>query len=260
MYRFRSLALLAILALICVGTADARTVYRCWRDGLISLSTAPEPGSRCKPEQVADDAAKLPNLWGVNGAQSGVLYERQQDGATVYSTRDLPGSTRLFAFTVVPPADSSAHAGLGTVGEPRIDVHAAIFSKAAKASGIEDAWLRAIAHAESGMRDDAVSAKGAQGIMQLMPETTALYRVRDPFSAPESIRAGAKYLRELLRHYHGDRRLAAAAYNAGVQAVEHYQGIPPYAETRDYVDKVEALYARYRLALRASGAVPETAK
>ncbi len=257
MNRFRQLTLLSILALNCVGTADARTVYRCWRDGSISLSTAPEPGSHCKPEQVADDAAKLPDLWGMNGAQSGVLYERQQGGVTVYGTRELPGSTRLFAFTVVPPAGSPAHAGLGTVGEPRTDVHAAIFSKAAKASGIEDAWLRAVAHAESGMRDEAVSAKGAQGIMQLMPETTTLYRVRDPFSASESIRAGAKYLRDLLRRYHGDRRLAAAAYNAGVQAVERYQGIPPYAETREYVDKVEALYVRYRRALLAQEAASD---
>jgi soluble lytic murein transglycosylase-like protein len=257
---FRTLPLFAILALTCVGAADARTVYRCWRDGSISLATAPEPGSSCKPEHVDDDAAKLPNLWGVNGAQSGVLYERQQDGVTVYSTRNLPGSTRLFAFTVVPPAGSPAHAGLGTVGEPRVDVHAAIFAKAARANGIEDAWLRAVAHAESGLRDDAVSAKGAQGIMQLMPETTVLYRVHDPFSASDSIRGGAKYLRDLLHRYHGDRRLAAAAYNAGAQAVERYQGIPPYAETREYVDKVETLYARYRQALLASQARPEAAK
>jgi hypothetical protein len=260
MVRMRTLSLVAILAVSCVPATQARTIYRCWRDGTISLATAPESGSRCKPEQVAHDAAKLPNLWGVNGAQSGVLYERQQDGVTVYSTRDLPGSTRLFAFTVVPPADSSAHAGLGTVGEPRLDVHAAIFAEAARANGIEDAWLRAVAHAESGLRDDAVSAKGAQGIMQLLPETTALYRVRDPFSASDSIRGGARYLRDLLHRYHGDRRFAAAAYNAGAQAVEHFQGIPPYAETREYVDKVEALYARYRQALLAAQITSEAAK
>jgi hypothetical protein len=250
MYRIARWSLVVIVASSYVHAAHARTVYRCWRDGSISLATAPEPGSRCKPRQVDDDAARLPNLWGVNGSQSGVLYERQQDGATVYSTRNLPGSTRLFAFTVVPPAGSPAHAGLGAVGTPRTDVHAAIFNSAARANGIEDAWLRAIAHAESDLRDDAVSPKGAQGIMQLLPETSANYRVKDPFSPTQSIRGGAKYLGDLLRRYKGDRRLAAAAYNAGIGAVERYEGIPPYAETLAYVDKVEALYARYRQALR----------
>ena len=259
MRRFRYLPLLAVLAMICAGTVQARTVYRCWRDGSISLATAPEPGSRCKPMQVADDAVKLPDLWGMGGAQSGVLYAWQQDGVTVYSTRNLPGSTRLFAFTVVPPAGSPAHAGLGTVGAPQLDVHAAIFRKAAREYGIEEAWLRAIAHVESGLRDDAVSAKGAQGIMQLLPQTATDYRVRDPFAAKDAIVGAARYLRDLLRRYHGDRRLAAAAYNAGVQAVERYQGIPPYAETRAYVDKVEALYLRYREALRAAQVRSQTA-
>jgi hypothetical protein len=76
-------ALVAVAALICVPVASARTVYRCWRDGTISLATAPEPGSRCEPKHVDDDAARVPNLWGVNGTQSGVLYEREQDGVTV---------------------------------------------------------------------------------------------------------------------------------------------------------------------------------
>lgn len=249
-----------ILALSGVAIADARTVYRCWRDGSISLATAPEPGSRCEPKHVDDDAARVPNLWGVNGAQSGVLYEREQDGVTVYGTRNLPGSTRLMAFTVIPPPDSSAHAGLGSMGPPRIDVHAAIFRVAARANGIEDAWLRAIAHAESDLRDDAVSPKGAQGIMQLLPSTSVDYRVKHPFSAKESIRGGAQYLGTLLRRYQGDRRLAAAAYNAGVAAVERYQGIPPYAETQAYVDKVEALYALYRQALQLTQGSPHSAK
>ncbi len=252
MCRIVRLSLVVTVALLCVPSAHARTVYRCWRDGTVSLATAPEPGSRCEPKHVDDDAARLPNLWGMNGAQSGVLYVREQDGMTVYSTRNLPGSTRLMAFTVTPPADSSAHAGLGSMGPPRIDVHAAMFIAAARANGIEDAWLRAVAHAESDLRDDAVSPKGAQGIMQLMPQTSVSYRVKDPFSARESIRGGAKYLGALLRRYKGDRRLAEAAYNAGIGAVERYAGIPPYAETRAYVDKVEALYALYRQALQGA--------
>jgi hypothetical protein len=249
--KLKSLRIVLVVIAMVGGVphAHGRTIYRCMRDGTVSLATAPEPGSRCEAKQIDDDAPVVPNLWGINGRQSGVLYQRVQDGQTVYSTRNLPGSTRLMAFTVTPPADATAHAGLGSLGPPQPNVDAAIFHAAARANGIEDAWLRAIAHAESGMQATAVSPKGAQGIMQLMPETTLLYRVQDPFSPTQSIQGGAKYLGELLRRYKGDRQLAAAAYNAGSKAVARYNGIPPYAETQDYVQKVNALYELYRTAL-----------
>ncbi len=242
-----SLLLLAALA----APAQARVIYRCVRDGTLSLATAPEPGSKCTPQTVDDNAAKLPNLWGVNGIQRGTLYEREQDGKLVYSTRNLPGSTPILAFTVTPPPGAPAHAGLGHVGSPQTKVHAAEFRAAAKANRIDDAWLRAVAHAESGFQADAVSPKGAQGIMQLLPATAREYRVNNPFEAAQSIRGGARFLGELLRRYKGDRRLATAAYNAGIGTVTRYGGIPPYAETQAYVDKVEALYALYQQALTA---------
>ena len=85
--------------------------------------------------------------------------------------------------------------------------------------------------------------------MQLLPSTSVEYHVKDPFSPAQSIPAGARYLGELLRRYKGDRRLAAAAYNAGIVAVARYGGIPPYAETLAYVEKVDTLFARYSIAL-----------
>ncbi len=88
-----------------------------------------------------------------------------------------------------------------------------------------------------------------------MPETAREYGVVDPLSAAQSIDGGARHMRSLLRRYNGDRVLAAAAYNAGIGAVTRYKGVPPYAETLAYVDKVMALYARYRQAL---GTGPET--
>ena len=233
--------------------AQARTVYRCERDGTPSLATAPEPGSRCVAREIDDNAAALPNIWGVNGKQTGALYARLQDGKTVYSTRELPGSTRVLAFTVAPP-DLPPHLGLGRIGKPRLDVHAPIFVAAARANAVDDALLRAVAHAESGFRADAVSPKGAQGVMQLMPSTAAMYDVGDAFSARESIGAGARHLSKLMVRYHGNRRLAAAAYNAGEGAVARYDGVPPFPETQAYVAKVEALYASYRIALAAGAA------
>ena len=242
--------LLAIVLLACLSeAAQARVIYRCVRDGTVSLSTAPEPGSKCTAQTVDDNAAKLPNLWGVNGTQKGTLYEREQDGKLVYGTRKLPGSRPMLSFTVTPPPGATAHVGLGKVGSPRTKVHADTFKAAARANKIDDAWLRAVAHAESNLQADAVSPKGAQGIMQLMPATAREYRVLDPFSATQSIQGGARFLGSLLRRYKGDRRLAAAAYNAGIGTVTRYKGIPPYAETQAYVEKVEALYGIYTTAL-----------
>lgn len=238
----------ALLVLTSAGT-EARTVYRCVRDGTVSLATAPEPGSQCEAREIDDNAVQTPNLWGDMGVFSGTLYEREQDGELVYSTRKLPGSRVYLKFTVTTPPGEPAHAGLGSVGAPLLDRYASEFEAAAQATGVEDAWLRAIAHAESGFDADAVSPKGAQGVMQLMPGTAALYQVDDPFSAAQSIDAGARHMRMLLQRYDGDRTLAAAAYNAGVGAVARYDGVPPYAETEAYIGKVRALYARYRKAM-----------
>ncbi|TWI10299.1 transglycosylase-like protein with SLT domain [Lysobacter ruishenii] len=242
---------------------QARTVYRCMRDGTVSLATAPEPGSGCEAHYLDDNAAKVPNLWGELGTVSGALYQRVQGGKVVYSTRNLPGSTRVFGFTyTVEPSPASAtpqasetlgaslaHAGLGRAGKARLDRYPVEFRKAAKASKLDEAWLRAIAHAESGYDARAESAKGAQGVMQLMPEVAREQGVRDPFSASDSINAGARHLRQLLQRYGGDYTRAAAAYNAGVGAVAKYRGVPPYRETLDYVRKVAQLHAHYRAAM-----------
>ena len=230
-----------------------RTIYRCLRDGSISLSTAPEPGSRCEARKVRDEPGKPPNLWGELGTVRGTLYEREQDGKTVYGTRNLPGSRPVLRFTQETPptpASSPAHAGLGRIGPPQLDRHAALFRAAARRHRIDDAWLRAIAHAESGFDRLAISPKGALGVMQLMPEVIAQYRLSDAMDAAQSIDAGARHLAMLLRRYNGDHALAAAAYNAGMGAVARFGGVPPYAETREYVAKVEVLHARYREAMK----------
>jgi len=243
-------ALIALLALsLLTVDAHARTVWRCLRDGTVSLATAPEPGSVCSAKTLEDNSAALPNLWGSLGVFQGNLYQREQDGHTVYSTRDLPGSTKVQRFTVATPAASPAHAGLGAVGAPRTDIFRREFSSAAHTTGVDEAWLRAIAHAESYYAADAVSNKGAKGVMQLMPDVIGDYGVKDPFSAKQSILAGARHLKALEELYGGDNVLAAAAYNAGIGAVAQYGGVPPYAETQEYVGKVSALYARYRTAL-----------
>ena len=250
---------LALLTMIALGVlpqdAEARTVWRCLRDGTVSLSTAPEPGSQCTAQVLDDNAALVPNLWGSLGVFEGTLYRREQDGQIVYGTRALPGAIKLQAFTVTTPAHSPAHVGLGKVGKPRLDVFRLEFRAAARKTGIDEAWLRAIAHAESFYDAEAVSDKGAVGVMQLMPSVIADYGVDDANSAAQSILAGARHLKALETRYGGDRILVAAAYNAGIGSVTQYSGVPPYAETREYVAKVSALYARYR---KAMGKAPRT--
>ncbi|WP_369940612.1 lytic transglycosylase domain-containing protein [Xanthomonas medicagonis] len=255
MSAFRTLPLLLVCCCVAAG-AQARTVYRCVRDGTVSLATAPEPGSRCTPKELDDAAIATPNPWGNMGVFSGTLYEREQDGRLVYSTRNLPGSRPYLRFTAVTPPGEPAHPGLGKVGKPQLKPHAAQFRAAARATGVDDAWLRAIAHAESGFDATAVSPKGAQGVMQLMPEVAKEYGVADPFAAEQSIAGGARYMKALLHRYQGDRTLAAAAYNAGIGAVARYRGVPPYAETREYIDKVLALYQRYREAMGIKAETP----
>jgi len=241
----------------CADAAHARTVWRCLRDGTVSIATAPEPGSQCVATELDDSAALVPNLWGTMGVFSTTLYQREQAGKTVYSTRNLPGSIKVLTYTVATPEASPAHAGLGAIGKPQLAVYQREFRTAARATGVDEAWLRAVAHAESDYSADAVSAKGAKGVMQLMPDVLGDYRVADPFSARQSILAGARVLKSLDARYGGDRILAAAAYNAGPGAVEHYGGVPPYAETREYVGKVNTLYASYR---KAMGLDPRSAQ
>lgn len=123
-------------------------------------------------------------------------------------------------------------------------------SAAASEFGLDPGLLRALIHAESGFDPDAKSAKGAQGLTQLMPATAASLDVTNAWDTAQNIRGGARYLAKLLHDFHGDEKLATAAYNAGEGAVRKYHGVPPYAETQVYVKRVGLLHQRYRAALR----------
>lgn len=111
---------------------------------------------------------------------------------------------------------------------------------------VDPALVKAVIHAESGFNPHAVSRAGAQGLMQLMPATAARYGVEDAFDARQNISGGVRYLRDLLTQFRQNRRLALAAYNAGENAVVRHRGIPPYAETQTYVQRVLSFHAHYR--------------
>jgi hypothetical protein len=119
-----------------------------------------------------------------------------------------------------------------------------LIAKEARRHGLPPALVKAVVKAESNFQPDAISTKGAQGLMQLMPETAEELGVDDPFRAEDNVQAGTRYLRQMIDRF-GDWQHALAAYNAGPGAVDRWGGIPPFGETQQYVERVLHYYRRY---------------
>lgn len=149
----------------------------------------------------------------------------------------------LGVFLAAVLAVGTAAAGSAAAGEtnlPALSAHydPIIRNIAARYAGVDPALIHSIITVESAYDRFAVSDKGAQGLMQLTPETAKDYGVKNVFNAWENIEGGIKYLNDLLKIYPDRLDLVLAAYNAGRTAVAKYNGVPPYPETRDYVEKV----------------------
>jgi hypothetical protein len=127
------------------------------------------------------------------------------------------------------------------------DVSAAVRAASARHQ-LDSDFITSVIHAESGFNPHAVSPKGAQGLMQLMPGTASKLGVENPFDPVANVNGGTEYLRELLDYYHGDVAKTLAAYNAGPQRVAQYHGVPPYRETHAYVARVIREFNRKKLA------------
>ena len=128
----------------------------------------------------------------------------------------------------------SAHENTGGTLQSYMDEAAAKYN-------VDNKLLSAVAEVESGLNPDAISGAGAIGVMQLMPDTAASLGV-NPYDTKQNIEGGAKYLRQMLDVFGGDVSKALAAYNAGPNAVKSYGGVPPYAETQNYVNRVLDIY------------------
>jgi len=156
-----------------------------------------------------------------------------------------PGSPETARATTVVRADpKTGRLVRSVVAPPRVvDPEAArdlegMVDRIATEQGVESPLVHSVIRAESNYNPNAVSPKGALGLMQLIPATAKRFGVSDAFDAQENIQGGVRYLRFLLDYYQGDYAKAIAAYNAGEGAVDKYNGIPPYAETRNYVVRV----------------------
>lgn len=121
-----------------------------------------------------------------------------------------------------------------------------LIMKASERHNVEPALIKAIIKAESNFNHRAVSPKGARGLMQLMPATASSLHVQDSFHPENNIEGGVKYLRYLLNYFNGNLHFALAAYNAGENAVIRYGGIPPYRETKIYIQRVLSFLDKFR--------------
>lgn len=163
------------------------------------------------------------------------------------------------AAAATPPAAGAAPVtGGGAPGAagPLNTPFAAEIQAAARKHGVDPALLAALVRQESNFNPNARSPAGAIGLTQLMPGTAASLGVTDPTDPVQALDGGAKYLRQQLDRFGGDERLALAAYNAGPGAVQRFGGVPPYAETQNYVKKVLAYAQEYRAS--AGAALPAT--
>jgi soluble lytic murein transglycosylase len=164
----------------------------------------------------------------------------------VYAFRDKEG---VLHFTNVPNHGGyrriMREGGQAPAGSVSGDYDEVIRSASDRHS-IDADLVRAVIKAESDFNSNARSRKGAMGLMQLMPDTARLHNVLNAFDPVDNIEGGVRHLRMLLERYQGDLRLSLAAYNAGSGAVERHGGIPPFAETQEYVRRVLRFYDAFR--------------
>jgi len=172
------------------------------------------------------------------------VFSVQVVTAAVYKYVDAQG--RL-SFTNVPVTSRFRYyqAEPGESKHPHIAV-TELIKHYAKMYRLDSNLIRAVVRAESNFDSRAVSPRGAMGLMQLHPLTINDLAVIDPFNPSENIAGGTKYLRQMLNRFNGDLDLALAAYNSGPATVERYNGIPPYPETKKYVEKVKYYLQLYR--------------
>ncbi len=181
---------------------------------------------------------------GLSSAHADIFAFTDAAGGVHYS--NVPDDARYARILAEPVTDPASSGILREDWRSRAVIYSPLIDTAAQHAEVSPALLRAVVAVESAFDPRAVSPKGAQGLMQLLPSTAQRYGVRRPFDPADNLRGGARYLGDLLKRYGNDLQLALAAYNAGEEAVERYgRTIPPFRETRAYVPAVLRYYRKF---------------
>jgi hypothetical protein len=194
-------------------------------------------------------------LWGLGSvAQADIFVYQLPGGARIVT--DHPLSNRDYKLV----RHSKSTKGAGTLVSTRTIAYAVtdpgaydrLIRRTASAHKVDASLVKAVMHVESAFNPHAVSHMGAQGLMQLMPETARRYGAEDLFDPVQNVRAGVMYLKDLQKMFKNNTRLVLAAYNAGENAVIRHRGVPPYDETQDYVRKVMKMHREYTVAQKSA--------
>src|SRR5919108_4682570 len=180
------------------------------------------------------------------------LYLKADDSGYI----DVP--TEQIESVEADPLSATSLPAAAPVAAPVRDLHESV-AAASSSTGVDADLIESVISAESGYHARAVSRKGAQGLMQLMPQTAERLGVKNAFDPDDNIQGGTRYLRDLLLEYKSDLARALAAYNAGPQRVAQYGGVPPYHETNAYVSQVIRDFNRRKLAQRKAERAKRTA-
>jgi hypothetical protein len=219
--RTRTLRLAAAVVALSLAAGSARAeVYRYVDEqGVVHLTNVPTGRSYAKYQP------------SIHGSGKGINLIARRSSILGLGLREIRYS--LGSLSVV-----------GNGARPEPNSYDELIERVALRHGVPPALVKAVVKTESNFQRHAVSSKGAQGLMQLMPGTAADLGVQDAFSPEENLGGGTRYLRAMIDRY-GDWKHALAAYNAGPGRVDQYGGIPPYRETREYVERVLHYYRRY---------------
>jgi len=167
------------------------------------------------------------------------IYKYQDKNGVIHFTNTRPSVRKKFKVYIKEPRPKKNRVFSTT----RYDK---IITKAAERHGLLFSLIKSVISVESNFNPQAVSKKGARGLMQIMPENFRTLAITDPFDAHQNIMGGTLYLKRMIKRYEGQLTWALAAYNAGPDAVDRYGGIPPFQETQEYVKRVLKSLLRYQ--------------